>query len=97
MSVEVETTRQGIRYADGTYDWNAGAAWGDLADAGTQEAFCANYEMRMRSLGAEPRPIEFVQQDVVTTYGEVSILVPMSPTEEGIDDGSVTDATPDSA
>jgi uncharacterized FAD-dependent dehydrogenase len=92
MSTDVESTQVGVRYADGTVDWNAAAGWGDFTDPNTQSEFQRNYAARIRDLGGEPQPVEFVQRLVVTTYGEVSLLAPSEPTLTDTIPGDESDA-----
>lgn len=81
-----EAVQYGVQYPDGTLDWSAAEAWGDLWDPRTQADFQRNYEIRLAAYGVAAGRVRFVQRTVRTEYGDLEEATP--PETEGDDDGT---------
>jgi hypothetical protein len=69
---------QGVKYPNGTYDWNVMYNYGDLSVPATQQAFQEAYSSQLAALGVEAGQVEFVRRTKTTTFSNVEEL----PTQE---------------
>lgn len=84
------TVRQyGVRYPNGSEDWNTAASWGTIDSPHLRESFQEQYRIRMESFGMPPMKVQFFQRDITTlieNLQEVDDTVPEDEPEVPVDE-----------
>lgn len=67
-------TQYGVRYLNGTEDWDTARWFGTIDLPETRATFKEQYDLRMESMGAPPLPLIFLRRVKTVTYDAAEVI-----------------------
>lgn len=78
----ITEVQYGVRYQNGTEDWNTQHWYGTIDIPESRETFREQYDLRMESFGMPKMSLEFLTRTVSVTYSDVTIIDDTAPAPE---------------
>lgn len=72
-STTVET-EYGVRYLNGTEDWNTASWYGTIDIPESRANFTEQYDLRLASFGLPPMPLIYLKRVKTLTYHDVEVI-----------------------
>lgn len=64
----------GVRYLNGTEDWDTARWFGTIDIPESRETFKEQYDLRMEGMGAPPLPLIFLRRNKTVTYDAAEVI-----------------------
>lgn len=74
MSSSITEVQYGVRYQNGTEDWDTARWYGTIDIPESRENFREQYDLRMAAFGMPKMGLEFLMRSVTVSYSDVSVV-----------------------
>lgn len=79
MADSIKETEYGVRYLNGTEDWETRRWFGHIETPEMRASFEEQYDLRMSGMGAPKLPLVFLTRTKTTSYSDAAVIDDTAP------------------
>lgn len=91
MSTTTQVTEYGVRYQNGTEDWDTARWFGTIDLPESRDTFREQYDLRMEGMGAPSMPLVFLKRTKTVTYDDPEVIADLPTPDETIEEEVIED------